>query len=185
MHCKNAVLVLPIWMGAGAQFVPGQSSSISVDITVPHVPDGCQCWEVSPGDLHSLRWERVVGGVKVTLHEFSMAAPLVFTSDLTPNGMVVHLQDHQRSVGRLAAQWACDLAVEELKKVEQVQIQLAKAGQALADERELLEKCRGYLETAAAHRKNGDWSDAYADAERAMRPCGSTCADTGKRPRRR
>jgi hypothetical protein len=170
LRSEKATLVLPIWMGAGGQCVPGQSSSAAVEITVPHIPDSCQCWEVSPGDLHSLRWERVVGGTKVTLREFSMTAALVFTSDLGANGIVVRFQDHQRRVAKTASQWAIAQAQEELKKVEQVDNELNKLGHKLPDEAQLLEKCRGYLETAERHRKNDDWSEAYADAQRAVRP---------------
>src|SRR5206468_757313 len=114
--------------------------------------------------------ERVPGGVKVRLREFSMTCALVFTSDLGTNGLVVRFQNHQRRVGEMAAQWAYDQAQEELKKVEQVEAQLAQAGHVQPDESELLQKAREYLQSAEGLRRNNQWTAAYDDAQRAMRP---------------
>ncbi len=170
LYCDKAVLVVPLWLGGGAQCVPGQSAQAIVDITVPHVPNGCQCWEVSPGGLRSHPWQRVTGGLKVRLREFSMVCPLVFTADLSPNGLLVRFQEQQRQEGPKAAQWAYDLAQEELSKVEQVEAQLKQAGHEQPDETQLLAKAREYLESAKTHQGNHDWAEAFADAQRAVRP---------------
>ncbi len=99
-----------------------------------------------------------------------MTCALVFTADLSPTGLVVRFQDHQRRVARMAAQWAHDQAQEELKKVEQVESELQKSKHVQPDETQLLQKAREYLESATAHRTNSEWSAAYLDAQRALRP---------------
>src|SRR5262249_30566213 len=77
----KAILVMPIWVGFGAQFVPGQAAKANVEIIVPQVPIGTQPWEVSPGDVQALKQERVAGGTKITIPEFGQTAAVVFTAD--------------------------------------------------------------------------------------------------------
>jgi hypothetical protein len=166
----KATLVIPIWLGAGAQYVPGQESSAAVEVVVPHVPNGCLAWEVSPGDVRSLKWERVVGGVKITLREFSMTAAVVFTTDLSAAGLVVRFQDLQRRESEPASRWAYDQALEELRKVEQVETELGQLNHRLPADERLLAKAREYLKSAAEHRRSSEWAEAYNDAQRALRP---------------
>jgi hypothetical protein len=170
LRSDKALLVIPIWLGLGAQYVPGQASQPALDLVVPHVPDGTQCWEVSPGVIRSHPYKRVHGGCRVVLHEFSMTAALVFTTDLGPNGVLVHFQEHHRTVVQKAAQWAMDEAQEELRKVEAVEAQLVKMGHDLPDGTELLKKSRDYQESASNHWKNQEWTEAYSEAQRSLRP---------------
>src|SRR5262249_28781596 len=101
---ERAVLVLPIWMGVGAQFVPGQAAHANMNLTVPLAPKGVQAWEVTPADVRSLPVERVTGGLKVTLPEFGVTSAIVLTSDNGPNGLLAHLQDKARRMSKVAAQ---------------------------------------------------------------------------------
>src|SRR5262245_16483652 len=57
MRTQHGVLVLPMWLGYGAQYVPGQSAAAKVTLTVPEVPNGAQAWLVSPTDVRSLKSE--------------------------------------------------------------------------------------------------------------------------------
>src|SRR5262249_40476858 len=117
LHAEGAVLVLPMWTGYGAQYVPGQAAKANLSIIVPQVPPAMQAWEVSPGDVRSLKVERVRGGSKVTLPEFGVTSAVVFTGDNSQTGLLVYLQDEARKRRKLAAQWAHDLAEAELDKV--------------------------------------------------------------------
>jgi hypothetical protein len=168
IRAPQAVLVLPIWLGTGSQCVPGQAALTEVSITVP-VPITSTAWEVSPGHIRSLQLKRVQGGVQVTLRNFSLTSALVFSSDLSPTGMVVSLQDQQRRMGRLAAQWLCDQAREETQKVEQVLAALERHGQALPDAQAIMKRAREALERAQRHRRNGEHAEAYSDAEVSLR----------------
>ena len=74
---RKAVLVLPVWLGPGSQFVPGQATMSELKITVPQVMGSAQAWEVSPGKVQALRTERIVGGTSVILHEFGLTGAIV------------------------------------------------------------------------------------------------------------
>jgi hypothetical protein len=170
IRTDNAVLVLPVWMGPGSQFVPAQAAVSEVNFVVPQVPGGSWAYEISPGQVRSLHWDRVVGGTKVSLHEFSLTSAVVFTADLSPTGLVVKFQERQRSMAKLAAQYAHDEAQEELAKVEKINTQLEQAGHGQPDANALLAKARAYLASCEVHRRDGRHGEAYAEAQRALRP---------------
>jgi hypothetical protein len=167
---EKGLLVLPIWMGAGSQFVPAQAAVAELKVTVPAVMGSAQAWEVTPGDVRALKTERVVGGTKVTLREFSLTGAIVFTSDLGPTGLITRFQEKQRAMVPDAARWAHEQAQEELAKVEKVQAELDEMGVKLPDSDKLLAKSRTFLEACATARRNGDHAEAYLDAQRALRP---------------
>jgi hypothetical protein len=169
LRTPKATIVLPMWIGEGAQIVPGQSAIPALTLTVP-MATGAQVWEVSPGHIRSLQWDRVPGGVSVTIPEFSLTSILVITSDLSDNGVVVTLQEQVNAMAPWAAQWAHDQAREELEKVEKVQGELARRGLALSDAPGLFNKSRHFLDSSLVHRRNGEFSEAYLEAQRALRP---------------
>src|SRR5262249_29988998 len=69
LRSAKGVLVLPVYVGPGAQYVPGQGAAGKLSMTVPQIPQSMQAWDVSPGEVRSLTPERVPGGTKVTLPE--------------------------------------------------------------------------------------------------------------------
>ena len=60
--CDKAVLVLPIWMGPGSQYVPPQGHVPTLQLKVPMVPENYMAWEVSPGRFRSYPSKPVLGG---------------------------------------------------------------------------------------------------------------------------
>jgi hypothetical protein len=170
LHTKYGTLVLPMWLAGGSQFVPKQAAATKLTITVPQVPTGSQPWQVSPGEVRALRQERTVGGTQVTIPEFGLTTAVVFAADSGPDGIVVRLQDQCRQTARVAAQWARELAEEELKKVVVIEEQLEKAGHTLPDGQKLVENARNRLKTCDQLWKSGDYREADAEAERVMRP---------------
>jgi hypothetical protein len=171
MRTDYGVLCLPIWIGPGSQFVPGQGAVANLSVVVPQVPSGTQAWLISPGEVRALRSERVVGGTRITLPEFGLTAAVVFTSDLVGrNSLVAHLQDQVRDMDKIATQWSYDLAREELDKVSRINAQLEEEGHRLPDGQALLEDARRRIERCAAGRRDGNTVEAYADAQRALRP---------------
>jgi hypothetical protein len=168
LRTEKGVLVLPIWLGKGAQFVPGQEAAVSLSMTVPQVPPGTQAWEVSPGEVRSLRAERVLGGTKVTVPEFSLTAAVVFTAD--HSGLVVRFQDQARQTRQSAAQWSYNLAELELDKVVRVETELERQGHTLPDAQALLNDARRRLQTTAQFYNGGDFRQAYLEAQRVLRP---------------
>jgi hypothetical protein len=176
-HAEGAVLVLPMWTGYGAQYVPGQAAKANLSIIVPQVPPAMQAWEVSPGDVRSLKVERVRGGSKVTLPEFGVTSAVVFTGDNSQTGLLVYLQDEARKRRKLAAQWAHDLAEAELDKVARIYAQLEEAGHPVRDGRERLEDARKRLQVCVDRWNDGDYREAYLEARRAVRPLGILMRD--------
>ncbi len=175
---EKSLLVLPVWVGRGAQYVPGQASVSSLIIKVPQVPDSWQAWEVSPGLVRSLKAERVSGGTKITLPEFSLTGAVVFTADNGPTGLVVRLQDQSRRTRKLAAQWAHDLAEVELQKVARVYAQLEQADHRLPDGQDRLARARQHLQLCAQQWNDGQYGEAYLEAQRAARPLGILMRET-------
>src|SRR5205085_1018601 len=101
---KN-VLVLPVWIGPGAQHVPGQAAASHVDIYVPAAPITTTAYEVTPGRIRDCRLQRDSRGAVIKLDNFSLTSAIVLTSDLSKTGMLVHLQTMQQGMAKSAAQW--------------------------------------------------------------------------------
>ncbi len=167
IRTKNAVLVLPMWLGGGAQYVPGQDAISDLSVSVPMIPPSWGAWQISPAEVRSIRPERVIGATRVTLHDFSLTAAVLFTGDL--GGQVVRLQNQQRQMAPTAAQWSHDQAAEELAKVEKIHGELEQAGHKLPDGPELLQKARALLQECADLRRDGKHEEAYEKSQAALR----------------
>ncbi|MFL5240520.1 MAG: hypothetical protein ACJ8FY_00270 [Gemmataceae bacterium] len=170
IRSKLGILVLPIWMGPGAQFVPGQAAAVNLSMTVPIVPRAMAAWQVSPGEVRSLKVERQVEGPKVTIPEFGLTSAVVFTSDTGMGGLVVRFQDQARNKARLAAQWSHTLADVELDKVTRVYDDLEEMGHGVPDGQALLGDARKRLQVCVTNWNNGDFREAYNESQRALRP---------------
>ncbi|HJT79523.1 MAG TPA: hypothetical protein VJ739_20165, partial [Gemmataceae bacterium] len=175
---EKALLLLPMWEGRGAQYVPGQASVASLSITVPQVPDSWQAWEVSPGLVRPLKAQRMAGGTQVILPEFGLTGAVVFTADNGPTGLVVRLQDQARRTRKLAAQWAHDLAEVELQKVARIYAELEQTNHRVNDGQERLTRAREHLQRCAREWNDGEYSEAYLEAKRAVRPLGILMRET-------
>jgi hypothetical protein len=169
-HTDRALLVIPIFIGQGAQCCPGQGGASNLQVTVPLSPWGTEAWEVTPGQVHALKTERIWGGTKVTLPEFGLTTAIVITADNGPTGLLVRLQDEARRKRKLAAQWAHDLAEVELDKATRINAELEQADHRLPDGQALLDDARKRLQRCAQLYNDGDYSEAYAEAKRAARP---------------
>jgi hypothetical protein len=178
LRTQHGILVLPMWLGTGGQFVPGQSAAINLRIVVPQIPDGAQAWQVSAADVRALRFERVIGGTALVLPEFGVTSAIIFTSENGPEGIVVRLQNQVRSFAKVAAQWAIYLAQDEINKVGRVEAQLEELGHRLTDAKghelpdshKLMDNARERLKRALALWDKADYREAYAEADRALRP---------------
>lgn len=170
MRTERGILVLPMWLGKGSQYVPGQSAAAKLTVIVPQAPAGTQAWEVTAGDIRSLRVERVTGGTKVTIPEFGLTTAVVFTSDNSPTGTLVWFQEQTRKTRRQAAQWMHDLALAEIEKVLKVEDELEKAGHVTPDAQALKDDAQSRLKASRDFWTNGDYRQAYAEAQRALRP---------------
>jgi hypothetical protein len=167
LRCPRGLLVLPMWLGKGAQFVPGQLAASKLTIVVPGVPQCCQAWQISPGEMHGLRPKRVPGGSRIILPEFGMTAAVVFTADTS---LVIDFQNYVRHHRKLAAQWSRDLAHLELAKALRIEQELESAGHTLPDGPQLVKDAQDRLRRCEEHWNNHLFNDAYLEAQRALRP---------------
>src|SRR5262249_36808747 len=166
---RRAVL-LPIWFGSGMQFVPDQGAIPSLKITVPLVADGSDPWRISPAGVECLanQTRKVVGGTEVTINEFDLVTPIVFTNDRP--GLVAWWQDYTRKYGRLAARWALDMAAVEYEKVYAVHSKLTGMGIDVHGADVLFKQAVRSHEDGRRNFAAELYDKAYLDAMRAMRP---------------
>ncbi len=173
------VLVLPIWLGEGSQYVAPKGDMGDLTMVVPFVPDSAQPWEILPAHVQSLQYlaERTLSGTKITIPEFDLTSAIVFTSDLTPTGEVAKWQQKTRTFAPLAAQWACDLAAIELQKVSKTHALLVdkappvliRTGATTTDANSLLRDSQNHLQLAGRYEQLRDYTNSYLEAMRAMR----------------
>jgi hypothetical protein len=167
LRTQRGVLVLPMWLGAGSQFVPGQAATGKLKLIVPQIPPSFQAWEVTPGEVRNLKAERAASGMSVTLPDFGLTTAVVFTSDLY---LVKHFQELCWARRQLAAQYTYDLAVQELAKVAKVEEQLDRIGHPLPDSAALLRDAENRLNVAKDLWEKNQFGQAYREAQRALRP---------------
>ncbi|HEX3314216.1 MAG TPA: hypothetical protein VHR72_04950, partial [Gemmataceae bacterium] len=167
LRSAKGVLVLPIWLGKGAQFVPGQAAVAKLTINVPQVPASMRAWEILPGEVRSLPAQRAVGGTEVVVPEFGLTTAVFFTSD---TNLVARFQGQARTKRQLAAQWTYDMASYSFDKVTAVSQKLQTAGLHLTDETQLLADCKTRLDSAKGHWDSKLFGEAYREAMRAERP---------------
>lgn len=168
----KGILALPIWLGSGAQYVPPQGAVSGLTFTVPLPPDGSEPWLITPVGVHSLQNQirLTPDGTQITIPEFDLTAAVVFTSDSAPDGLLAAWQKYVRNSGRLAAQWACDLAEQELIKVTKTHARLEEVAPPIEDARLWLREAEKHLLDAQRARAANNDELAYQEAIRSMRP---------------
>jgi hypothetical protein len=172
IRTSRGALLLPIWMGGGSQYVPAQGAVAAVKVVVPLVEAGADPWRISPAGVECLRngtW-KVTGGTELTIPEFDLVAPVVFTGELHEGGVVVWWQDYARKYGKDAARWAMDLAAEEYEKTFAVHARLAEQGVTVRGGDRLFEQSARFHEDARRNFAAGLYDKAFADGRRALRP---------------
>ncbi|HTU91219.1 MAG TPA: hypothetical protein VMF69_14160 [Gemmataceae bacterium] len=169
LTCDKAVLVLPIWLGPGSQYLPPQGYFAQVRLKVM-VPDNYAAWEVSPGCFRSYPSKPVLGGREIVMQNLTLTSAIVFTADVVGRGSLVpRFQEMQRSMHMDAAQWAHDQAQEEIIKAARIHEELKTMGKKIHDADDVLDTSRKWLEKSHKHRLNGEFEEAYADAQLALR----------------
>jgi len=164
LRAGRSHLLLPIWLGRGAQFAPGQAAGNGVSLVVPGVPEDSSAYRIVPGRLRPLRPDRVAGGKQVTLSEFGLSDLVLMGHDPL---LVTRLSRSAAAAGPRASTLARHLAARNLEFVEDVVRRVGPAappetGELLRAAREHLQRCDGSLAMR-------DDAGAYDHARRAMR----------------
>jgi hypothetical protein len=168
LRSEQGILVIPMWIGSGAQYVPGQSAQASLLVTVPAVPIGRMAWEVSPGEVRTLPQRRITGGVQVTIPEFNLTSAIVFTGDLV--GIASHWQQQAGENAQKVATLSYNQAVAEYEKIKPIQEQLARSAPAVAGADELMYDSHRRLLKAKAALDGRDYRLAFLESQRSLRP---------------
>jgi hypothetical protein len=167
LRTDRARLLLPIWTSRGAQFVPGQSAGNSLSFIVPGVSESTDVYEITPGGLRPLRHSRVTGGIRVTLDEFSLSSMIVMTQDpLVINTLVRRLEQ----CGRRVAEIQRELTARKLQRLVEIDSQLTALSHPVDKSAKLLSTARDNLQTCDQHISGSDFTGAFLEARRAMRP---------------
>jgi hypothetical protein len=163
-------VLLPIWFGKGTQYVPEQGSLPALKIVVPLVADGADPWRITPAGIECLsnQTTKAVGGTEITIPEFDLVAPIVFTNDR--GGLVVWWQDYVRKYGRMSARWALDMAADEYKKVHLIHTKLAAMGVQVPGAETLFKTAVQAHEEARRNFAAELYHKAYLGALRSLRP---------------
>jgi len=166
---ERTILVIPIWLGGNAQYVPGQSAQTGLTMRVPMVPDTAEPWEITPAEVRALRQRKTPGGTEVTVPEFDLTSIIVFTSDNTANGPLVYWQDQTRRMAPTAAQWTYDQTRAELAKVLKVHAEIDRFAH-VPGSNDLIDDCLRRLQHSRVYYANKDYRQAYFEAQRSLRP---------------
>ncbi len=167
------MIVLPVWLGGGAQYTPATGFVRNLTVRVPAAGDNSVPWLVTPGEVVELKGaKREAGGTLITIPEFDTAAAVVFTTDLKQTGIVARWQDFTQSdKGKLAAQWAQQQAVEQYNKTLTTHQNILKAGgPGVEDAADQFNQSAYRIKLAEHYASNNQWDVAYRESRRAVRP---------------
>jgi hypothetical protein len=160
-------LLMPMWTGAGAQYVPGQSSGLGVTFVVPGVPESVDVFEIAPGGMRPLVRKRVTGGVKVTLDEFSLTSLVLLTQDPQVVAACAH---RLRQVERAAAERERELIAAKLQLATSVDERLAAVAPRVPQSPGWLSAANRSLQQADMRLAEGNLHEAHLETRRALRP---------------
>lgn len=162
----RGLVVIPIWYGKGAQFVPGQLAANDLTIIVPGIPDAAQAWQVTPAEVRMVKRERVAGGTRLTLPEFDLTGIILLSND------TVTLDQLRREVAKTcpyAALWAAELADSTVAKAKHVNGQLAALGHPQPDSFTLVQTAEERLAASRRAMEKGEFAKCYSESQRALR----------------
>ncbi|MBN1589151.1 MAG: hypothetical protein JW888_06530, partial [Pirellulales bacterium] len=166
-HYHRTHLLVPLWSGSGAQYVPGQAADKRVKFVVPGVPKTNRVYEIVPGGLPPVEHpERIAGGVQVTLGEFSLCSMVLFAED---HKIVDEIRQRAREMGPHAARLYRQLAARKLHVVEDVEQRVTSRGAGRWQMGEHVSSVRKYLQSCDGAIAAHDYKAACLNADRAMR----------------
>jgi hypothetical protein len=167
MQIDRGHLLLPMWTGGAAQFVPGQSAGSGITFVVPGVPETVEVFEISPGGMRPLPRQRVTGGVRITLDEFSLTSIVLLTQDPHVIGVVGGRLD---TVGRRAVQLQRDVSEAKLQMAERLQSELFSLAPPVPKAPDWLRQSRQSLQIGDQRLAEGNLRDGYLEMRRVLRP---------------
>lgn len=166
IQASHSRLLLPLWAGTGAQYVPDQLAGNAITFVVAGAPEDHSVYELTAGGLRSLDRKRLVGGVHVKQNEFGVTSMILLTDQVAVGATTRRL----REAGPRAAQLERDLAVYKFNYVTEVDGQLARLADRVLDSPRFFSLARNDLDEAERNLAAHDWVATCLSAQRAMRP---------------
>ncbi len=167
LQTERARLLMPLWTGAGAQYVSGQQAASGASFVIPGVPEANDVYRITPGGLPPARHNRVTGGIRVSLDEMSLTSLLVMTQDPVVMGA---LQRRSNERGGRILQLQRELSAAELQRTVEVDAQLAATGRVAPQARQLIATAQRDLQLVDSPGMAREPAAAYEQARRALRP---------------
>lgn len=161
----RARLVLPVWLAAGAQYVPGPSTTDRLGLVVPGVPESSSAYELLPGGLIPLADRRVTGGTRISLERFALSTNVLLAQDAA---VVQHLTERARAIGPRAAQLARHLAADRLQELQAATRSFSSGASVAGPLAAWLTAARKSVQSCDGHFAARDYRSAYLEARRAM-----------------
>jgi hypothetical protein len=165
IRSEYGTLLLPMWYGRDAQFVPGQLAGRDATVVVHGVEQTARAFEISPTQIRVLPRQRVPGGIQVKLAVFDQTAAIVLTSNPS---LISELNGRRSAFVDRYARVSLDLAQAKLDRVAAVDTDLQSLGVGLPDGPDLLARARRHIELAVAALERSDWPAAVDQSAAAM-----------------
>ena len=157
LRTDYGTLVLPIWYGEDAQYVPGGMAANEVKIVIPGVGDTASAWEVSTTAIQRIvDSTRVAGGRQITLRKFDMTSAIIFTDDTR---LIERVQARMLELRDISARLAVELARLKLERVNQ-KVLVLQSIRPQHDAPRLLGRARLLLGNAESYLQSGRFHDA-------------------------
>lgn len=147
LRTSAGLLVLPIWYGSDAQFVPGRMTANSARIRVPGPGESARAFEITPTRISRLDPKRVAGGTEVVLEKFDVTAMILFTDDMA---VIERLEANVQAQAEASARISLELARAKFERVAQVDRQLRERKKGQPDAADILAAARARLDQADA-----------------------------------
>ena len=186
---SRGYLLLVTDFAGGAQWQPPQMAYRNLTITAS-LPQGAQIMEISPGDARFLEWkydDRVPGGTRITLPDFSTSTLLLCTTDIA---FCKQIQEFVQRIRPNAITLAIRQAEIQYAMVSEVHERLKADGHGIRnkkdleqrikvmpgvdreppDAEDLLKEAEKFLKNARSARDSEDYPRAWSEARRATRP---------------
>lgn len=163
----RARLLVPLWLGPRAQFVPSQCAADQVTFVIPGVPESNSAYLLLPNTLEPLDGERVAGGMRVRLREFGPTSLVVLTQDPT---VLSFLASRARNLGPRIVQLERELAEMTIRHVQRQHQVLMKYGPFVPQADSWFRLAAQEITSADQSITAGDYPTAFRHIHRAMRP---------------
>ena len=177
LQTERARLLMPLWTGKGAQYVPSQLAASGASFVVPGLPEANDVYRLTPAGMPPARHARVTGGIRVSLDELSATTMLIVTQDaIVMNALLRRTAER----GARMVQLQRELMQAEFERTIQVDQQLASQGHAAAQSQQYIATAQRELQKAESMASNfnvpgafaagTDLATTYEQARRVLRP---------------